>query len=185
MPVLWAGVLIALSVCFYGINRPRLWVAFGLAAIFFRELALPYGVLCAAIAWRRGRRGELFAWIIGLAAWLAFFGMHWWQVHEWMAAGLRAHRESWVQFGGIGFVISIAQMNAYLLLLPQWVTALFLVAALVGFCRMDDAPGPSRRWGRVSVFSGVFRRGPEFQSVLGSAVCSPALLRRCEVAGFA
>jgi hypothetical protein len=29
-------------------------------------------------------------------------------------------------------VISTAQMNAYLLLLPQWVTAVYLIAALVG-----------------------------------------------------
>ena len=71
--------------------------------------------------------------MLGLAAWLAFFGWHWWQVHELMAAGARAHRESWIQFGSAGFVISIAQMNAYLLLLPQWVTAIYLVAALVGF----------------------------------------------------
>jgi hypothetical protein len=133
LPVLWAGVLIALSAAAYGINRPRLGVSFGLAAVFCRELALPYCVLCVAIAWWHGRRRELALWSLGLAAWLVFFGWHWWQVHELMAAGGRAHREGWVQFGGAGFVISTAQMNAYLLLLPQWVTALYLVAALVGF----------------------------------------------------
>ena len=68
MPVLWAGVLVALSVCAYGINRPWLGVAFGLAAVFFRELALPYCLLCAAMAWWQGRRGELAAWTLGLAA---------------------------------------------------------------------------------------------------------------------
>ena len=80
MPVLWAGVLIALSACAYGINRPYLGVALGLAAVFFRELALPYCVLCAAMALWQGRRRELAVWAIGLAAWLAFFGWHWWQV---------------------------------------------------------------------------------------------------------
>lgn len=42
------------------------------------------------------------------------------------------HRESWLRFGGAGFVISTVQMNAYLLLLPQWVTAVYFTAALIG-----------------------------------------------------
>ncbi len=133
MPVLWAGVLIALSACAYGVDRPGWGVAFGLAAIFCRELALPYGALCAAIAWRQRRRGELSAWLAGLLAWLAFFGWHWWLVSDLAAVGTRAHPHGWIQFGAAGFVISTAQMNAYLLLLPQWVTAIYLVAALVGF----------------------------------------------------
>ena len=70
VPVLWAGVFVALSVCAYGMNRPWLGVALGLAAVFFRELALPYCLLGATIAWWHGRRGELAAWTLGLAAWL-------------------------------------------------------------------------------------------------------------------
>jgi len=132
MPVLWAGVLMALSICAYGVNRPGLGVAAGLAALFCRELALPYCLLAAGLAWWSKRRGELLAWAVGLAAWLAFFGLHCMQVTELIQAGDRAHRGSWFQFGGAGFVIATTQMNAYLLLLPQWVTALYLVAALFG-----------------------------------------------------
>ena len=132
MPVLWAGVLIALSACCYGLNRPYWGVALGLAAVFFRELALPYCVLAAGIAiWQR-RWSEVLAWSIGLAAWLAFFGLHWLEVSRWIAPDARAHRESWLRFGGAGFVISTVQMNAYLLLLPQWVTAVYFTAALIG-----------------------------------------------------
>ena len=133
MPVLWAGVLIALSACAYGVNRPWLGVACGLAAVFFRELALPYCVVCAALAWWQGRRGELAVWMFGLLAWLAFFGLHCWQVSQLIAPDARAHRQGWIQFGGAGFVIATIQMNAYLLLLPQWVAAVYVVAALVGF----------------------------------------------------
>ena len=132
MPVLWAGVFIALSLCAYGTNRPWLGVAFGLAAVFFRELALPYCLLCAALAFWQGRRRELALWALGLLAWLVFFGLHCWQVSGLIAPDARAHRQGWLQLGGAGFVISTAQMNAYLLLLPQWVTALYLVAAMVG-----------------------------------------------------
>jgi hypothetical protein len=141
LPVLWAGVFIAISICAYGVDRPRLGVAFGLAAVFFRELALPYCVLCAGIAWWHGRRRELAAWTLGLAAWALFFGLHWQQVLEWMPSDSHAHRQSWFQFGGAGFIISAAQMNGYLLLLPQWVAALYLVAAMVGFAGWSTSLG--------------------------------------------
>jgi len=133
LPVLWAGVFIALSACLYGINRPYWGVAFGLAAVFFRELALPYCLLAAAIAWRDRRRHELLIWSIGLAAWLVFFGLHGWQVSHLITPDAKAHHEGWIQFGGAGFVISTIQMNAYLLLVPQWVTAIYFVAAMFGF----------------------------------------------------
>lgn len=141
LPVLWAGVLIAISICCYSISRPWPTVAFGLAALFCRELALPYCLLCAAIAWRGRRRGELTAWLAGLAVWFAFFCLHWWLVSGLIAPDARAHANGWLRFGGAGFVISTAQMNAYLLLLPQWCTALFLAAALVGLAGWNSPLG--------------------------------------------
>jgi len=133
MPVLWAGVLIALSICAYGIDRPWWGVALGLAAVFVRELAMPYCLVAAAIAWHCGRRKELAAWALGLGAWFVFFGLHWLRVSQLITPDALAHEQGWVQFGGAGFVIATAQMNAYLLLLPQWITGLYLVAALLGF----------------------------------------------------
>jgi hypothetical protein len=133
LPVLWAGVLMALSACAYGVKRSYWGVALGLAALFCRELVLPYAVLAAVMAWRDRRRGELLAWSIGVAAWLVFFGLHWLQVRPLIGPHAIAHREGWIRFGGAGFVISTIQMNAYLLLLPQWVTALYFTAAMFGF----------------------------------------------------
>ncbi len=132
MPVLWAGVLVALSVSAYGVNRPYWGAVAGVAAVFCRELALPYCLLGAALAaWHR-RRGELLVWLAGLAGWAVFFAWHAWQVTQWMPAGAVAHREGWVQFGGITFVQATMQMNACLLMLPQWVTTLYFVAAMCG-----------------------------------------------------
>jgi hypothetical protein len=141
MPELWAGVLIGLSVCAYGIHRPGWGAAFGLAAVCFRELALPYCVVCAAMAWWQGRRSELAAWAFGLLCWLALFGLHCWYVTGLMSPDARAHPLGWIQFGGAGFVISTAQMNAYLLPLPQWVTAIYLVAAMVGMAGWNTQSG--------------------------------------------
>jgi hypothetical protein len=139
-PELWAGVFVALSACAYGLARPRLGVALGLAAIFFRELALPYCLVCMAMAWRQGRRRELAAWALGLSAWLAFFGLHAWQVSQAMPVDAQAQPRGWIQFGGAGFVIATAQINAYLLV-PQWVTAIYLVAAMVGLAGWNTPLG--------------------------------------------
>ena len=141
MPVLWAGVLIALSLCAYGLQRPGWGLLCGVAAVFFRELALPYCLLMAALAWRHKRYGELLGWFVGLAAWAAFFAAHWVQVAALIRPDARAHPGSWLQFGGAGFVIATAQMNAYLLLLPQWVTAVYLVAALCGLAGWNTPLG--------------------------------------------
>jgi len=132
LPSLWAGVFIALSICSYGVGRPGWGVVLGLSAVFFRELALPYCVLALFLAWRYRRPKEMAAWTVGLAAWAVFFAWHWGQAAPLIAENARAHHESWVQFGGLPFVLSTTQVTAYLLLLPQWVTALYFVAAMFG-----------------------------------------------------
>jgi len=58
MPVLWAGTLIGLSLCAYGLNRRLLAVVAGLAALFFRDLAGPYCVLALILAIKERRRDE-------------------------------------------------------------------------------------------------------------------------------
>jgi hypothetical protein len=132
MPVIWAGTLLALSLCAYGVNWRWLGVAAGLTAPFFRELALPYCLLAAALAWRERRRGELLAWTLGIAAWAAFFGLHWLRVSPLIASDAVAHREGWIQLAGARFVLATTQANAYLLLLPVWATVLYFVAAIFG-----------------------------------------------------
>lgn len=141
MPVLWAGVLIGLSICAYGMGRPRWGVALGLAAVFLRELAMPYCLVCAALAWWHGRRGEVWAWIVGLTVFAMCLGLHCWHVSGLIRPTDRLHAQGWVQFGGTPFVIATAQMNAYLLLLPQWITAVYLVAAMFGFAGWNTPLG--------------------------------------------
>jgi hypothetical protein len=132
MPVLWAAVLIAFSACAYGADRPKLGLALGLTALFIRDLALPYCLLSALMAWRRKQRLEFASWSIGLSAWLIFYGWHLWHVSGLIAPDALAHGLGYFQFGGAGFVLATAQMNAYLLLLPPWVTAVYFAAAMFG-----------------------------------------------------
>lgn len=131
-PSLWAGIWIGLSLGLYGLNRPYLGVAAGLAAVAFRELAMPYCLVAAALAWHDGRRRELALWIAGLAAWAVFYGLHCWHVAGLIAPDARAHAEGWMQFGAAPFVIATARMNAWLIVLPQWVAAIYFVGAMLG-----------------------------------------------------
>jgi hypothetical protein len=155
MPVLWAGVLIGLSVAAYGFDRPAAGCVLGLAALFCRDLAGPYAVACLLLAWRQGRRRETMAWLVGLAVYAAFFAWHVAQVQSLLGPNEVAHEEGWLQLGGAPFVISTVQMNAFLLVGPQWLAALYLVAALAGVTAWDSPAG--QRVGYVlAMYVGLF-----------------------------
>jgi hypothetical protein len=141
MPVLWSGVLIALSIAAFGLGRERLGVVAGIAALFFRELAALYCVVSWLLdAWHR--RWRLVAgWTLGMAAYAVFYAVHIWHVSPLVDATARAHDESWLQLGGAAFVISTAQMNAYLLVVPQWISAVCLVLAVLGLASWNTAAG--------------------------------------------
>jgi hypothetical protein len=132
MPVLWSGVLIGLSVCAYGCGRWRWGVLTGIAALFCRDLAGPYCLASAAWAvWRR-RWAEALAWLVALAAYGVFFALHAGIVSMHMRPLDMAHEQGWLRLGGLPFVISLVQVSAYLLVSPQWLSALYLPAALLG-----------------------------------------------------
>ena len=132
MPVLWSGTLIGLSVAAYGLRRPAWGVGLGLAAVLFRELALPYALLMAVMALAHRRWRELVAWSAGLAAWLAFFGWHCVAVLPRIGPEAIAHEHGWLRLAGASFVLATVQMNAYLIVLPQWVAALYFAGAMLG-----------------------------------------------------
>lgn len=169
-PVYWASVLIAMSACAYGVERPALGVALGLAALFLRELAMPYVVVCVALAWWHDRRSELCAWGLGLMAWGLFFAFHAWQVSRWMPHDAQSHVQGWIQFGGAGLVIAAAQMNSYLLALPQWVTAIFLTAALVGFAGWSTPMGTRIGLTVCLFFVGLAVVGQRFNNYWGIVI---------------
>jgi hypothetical protein len=116
-------------------------VFFGLSAVFFRELALPYAIVAAAIAAWKGRRRELVFWVFGLLAWGACFGLHAWRVHSIFPADARAHAHGWLQCGGLYFIFDLVQINAYLINLPRWATALYFAAAMAGFAGWNTPLG--------------------------------------------
>ena len=129
LPEVWSGLFIGLSLAAYARERRSLAVGAGLAALFLRELAAPYTVLCTILALRQRRWRETLCWMIGGCLYLMFYTWHIEQVLWRITPEAKAHTESWLAFGGAAFVISLVQMNVWLLLLPQWVSAIVLTLA--------------------------------------------------------
>jgi hypothetical protein len=113
----------------------------GLAALFVRELAAPYCVICLLLAMKDRQRRETMAWLAGFALYAIFFVWHANRVMSLVGPNESVQATSWLQFGGAAFVISLAQMNAFLLLVPQWLTAIYLALALIGFAGWNTATG--------------------------------------------
>ena len=94
---LWAGTLIAFSVCAYAYNWKSAGVAGGLLALFLRELSLPYCLVCVALSCWRKRRLEVLAWFSGLVVFVIYFGVHALMVARHQQPGDLAHTEGYVR----------------------------------------------------------------------------------------
>lgn len=127
-----AGTLILVSVAAYGNGWRVVGLVAGLLALFLRELAAPYVVICLLLALREKRWGELWIWAVGLVAYAAYFGWHWWMVSQQLGPMDKAYGEGWLQFGGLGFILATAGFNGLWSLGPLWLAAVFLPLGLLG-----------------------------------------------------
>ena len=168
----WAGFFIALSVGSFALDRWRLGVAAGLAALAFRELALlPCGV-ALVLAVKARRWPEVTAWLVGLTAYAALMSWHFVEVTR--HTRLDDVARNWVALGGAAFLLRTCQWSPLLVALPAWAVALVLPFALLGLVGWR-APGAARAaaivLGYVTVFAFV---GHPFNDYWG-AVYAPLL----------
>jgi len=183
MPELWSGVFVALSAVCLALDRRGWGVACGVVALFFRELAAPYVVVCLALALAERRPRELAGWLLGLAAYGVFYANHLAHVLPRISADDAAHAGGWIRFGGAGFLISTAQMNAFLLIVPQWLTAVYLGLALVGATAWRTAA--ARPIGlSIAVYAIAFSvAGHDFNQYWGSMIAPLLCLGVCRAPG--
>jgi hypothetical protein len=134
---LCCGTLILISVAAYGLGWRWAGFAVAMLALFVRELAVIYAVVCLAMAVRERRWGEVIGWLIGLAAYAGFYLWHWSQLSALIGPADHAAAADWLQFGGLVFVLRTAAFNGVLLVAPYWVAAIVLVFGLVG---LKDQP---------------------------------------------
>lgn len=127
-----AGTLILISVAAYGNGWRLAGLLVGLLALFLRELAAPYVVVAIVLALRQRRWSEVRLWGLGLAAYAAYFGWHWWMVSQQLGPMDRAYGDGWLQFGGVGFILATVGFNGLWSLGPVWLPALLLPLGVLG-----------------------------------------------------
>jgi hypothetical protein len=127
----WTGCLIAVSLFAYAANRSTAGAVLGLFALFVRELAAPYALLCAVFAVRERRRREIQLWGAGFALYAVYYAWHVWAVLHHQQSAEPAHAAGWLQFGGLSFVVDTFRTNSLLHTAPVWAAsaALLVVAA--------------------------------------------------------
>ena len=100
----WAGAFIGLSACAFALSRRSLAVGLGVGAVFVRELATPYCVVCTLLAARQRRWGEVSAWAVGALAYAVYYTWHVKQVLAERTAADLAHGASWLAMPGVPFL---------------------------------------------------------------------------------
>lgn len=128
-----AGILILFSVSAYGNGSRILGAIAAIAALFIRELAGPYLLICMWLALREKQWKELKFLVVGLVIYAAYFAWHWIMVKQQLGEADRAYNAGWVQFGGLKFVLETAQFNGLFSIISLNWTALLLPIAMLGF----------------------------------------------------
>jgi len=167
-----AGSLVLLSVAAYGNGWRWLGLGGALVALFLRELAAPYVLVCVLLSIRGHHWREFAAWGGGLVAYAAYFAWHCWMVLGQLGSMDRAYGEGWVAFGGLDFVLRTAGFNGVWALGPDWLPAVLLPLGLLGLWAWPK--------GRALVAVGVYLAaflvvGKPFNAYWG-AVYTPVLM---------
>lgn len=146
----WAATLMLISLAAGSLgsgSQPKsigwrcLSVAAGIAALLFRELALPYcAAACLLATWNR-RWLEAAAWAAGIGLFFAFFAWHVGQVKAQLAGievAASAGLAQWLRVGGLDFVLLTTRLNSLIFAAPACLLWLYLLLALIGLARGKD-----------------------------------------------
>jgi hypothetical protein len=129
----WSGLLIGAAVVAYTAARPTMAVVLGLLALFVRELAAPFCVACTLVALYRRRFREVALWLGGAVVYGLYYGWHVSKVLPLRLPTDVGHASSWLEGGGLAFVVSTIEWSGWQFMLPApWngVTFALLLAGL-------------------------------------------------------
>lgn len=170
-----AGLMILVSASAYGLGRRRTGFIAAVLALFIRELAAPYVLVCVFLAWRERRYRELAAWGVALLVYGAYFLWHMHMVALHQSPADHGDPVGWMQFGGAVFILNAATFNGFMLAAPLWGTAILLPIAFIGLMAW---PGPAGERVALAVFFylGLFAvAGKTFDSYWG-ALFTPIMM---------
>lgn len=128
----WAGVLVGLSALAFTARRPRAGIALAILGLFVRELAAPYCVVCVLLSVTKRRWTELAGWMTGTLMYAVYYGWHLTQVWSNSLPTDFAHATSWLEFGGLPFLMSALGWHGWLQLLPPVGTVVVFVLIVAG-----------------------------------------------------
>ncbi len=172
----WAATLIALALPL----QPRAWrlsVLCGLAALAFRELALPFVLVMAVCAYREGHRREAAWWGVGLLAFAIALAFHAWAVSEHLGPEARPGG-GWLALGGWTFVLASSQWNVLLAAANGWLTPVWLPLALLGAAGRRDPLGQRLLltvWGYSLAFLFIGRSNNDYWGIVFAPLVAVSL----------
>lgn len=149
----WAGMFIALSALAYAARFWRSGAVLALVALFLRELAAPYVAVCAVLAIRGRRRHEAGVLAVGGVLYAFYYGLHLTNVLAHQRPDDIAHGASWIQLGGLDFVLATLRTSNLLNDMPVAVLAGALTLLLAG--TLHDRLAPHLR-GTAAVYVLLF-----------------------------
>jgi hypothetical protein len=149
----WAGALIGLSASAFTLERRPVGVGLAIVALFIRELAAPYCVLCTVMATAERRWREVSAWALGALAYAGYYAWHVMQVFAHRIPTDFSHGDSWLTFLGIPFLQATLLKLGWFALLPSWTSAIALGLLAAGLAAADT---PRHIRAASAVFAGFF-----------------------------
>lgn len=132
----WVSCLLVLSVLVHRPGRFRLSVVLGFVAVCFRELAFPYLVVMALLAWRRDRK-ETRAWLAATVVFGALYAVHAVLASREADGITSVQSPSWLAFGGWPYVVDTFGFSSILRPLPYEVWVVLLALAVLGWVQVS------------------------------------------------
>ena len=143
---LWAGMLLVLS---FGLHRvrtgdaPGRWgwsLAVAALALAIRELALPFVLLMAAMAFWRGERREGLAWTGLAVAFIALLAFHL-DIISAQTLASDPLSVSWLEMRGLSGWLSNVALTSNVRSLPHWLAGPLVMLAMFGWASWRSAAG--------------------------------------------
>jgi hypothetical protein len=131
-PEHWAAAFIGLSLSAY---IARLWLAgaaFGIVAVFLREVAGAYAFSCALIAFKARRRAESLLWTAGGVTYFVFFAIHANAAARSIQPDDLVRESSYLLASGLPFIFATLYVNGLVNLLPTFMTPIAAALGLAG-----------------------------------------------------
>jgi hypothetical protein len=152
----WAGTLIVLSLAIYAHGWRYTSALTGLAALFLRELALPFVFVMLILAYFEGKRREALLWFVGVIIFSLVFYIHWSLVSRIIYESDKILRSSWIAFGGWPFILNTTQMHPFLILSPAWIAAIIVPISILGLIGRRHHPWEIRIACTISIYMLLF-----------------------------